>query len=88
MKEYEFTQATVSSSEAGICFIWKISHERFSVLKAIDMMRVVVASTRAPIPMGNALKTYFRSGRKFRRANIPININLKPFSPKPTSPAL
>jgi hypothetical protein len=48
----------------------------FYVLKAIEISKIDVDTTRAPIANGAALKTKFKLGRKFSKAKIPKRINL------------
>ena len=57
------TDITVSRLLTEIGFIAKKSIEMLSVLKGIDMIRMVVEITKAPIATGAALKNKLRSRR-------------------------
>ena len=57
------TAITVRRLLAVIGFIAKKSIEMLSVLKGIDMIRMVVEITKAPIATGAALKNRLRSRR-------------------------
>ena len=50
-----------SLAESGLMAIY--SEVILSVLKAIEMMRIIVEMIRAPMANGAALNTYLRSGR-------------------------
>ena len=63
MKANPFIEATLRISEGDKDLNRRKSLLIFFVLKAIEMRRIRLDITRAPIAKGVALKTYFKSGK-------------------------